>query len=47
MSRIKDWTEGNRPREKLLRNGSEVLSDAELLALVLRTTMPPRAQVAA
>ncbi len=37
MARIKDWPEDERPREKLLRRGAEVLSDAELLALVLRT----------
>ncbi|MBE0597956.1 MAG: DNA repair protein RadC [Desulfuromonadales bacterium] len=37
MQRIKDWPEAERPREKLLRQGAEVLSDAELLALVLRT----------
>lgn len=37
MRRIKDWPEDERPREKLLARGPEVLSDAELLALVLRT----------
>lgn len=37
MHRIKDWPENERPREKLLARGAEVLSDAELLALVLRT----------
>ncbi len=37
MRRIKDWPEAERPREKLLRQGAEALSDAELLALVLRT----------
>ncbi len=37
MHRIKDWPEDERPREKLLKNGPEALSDAELLALVLRT----------
>ncbi|MDA4805862.1 hypothetical protein NY486_08170, partial [Enterobacter hormaechei] len=30
-------SEGMLPREKLLRNGVETLSDAELLALFLRT----------
>jgi DNA repair protein RadC len=34
---IKDWPAAERPREKLLREGSEVLSDAELLAVLLRT----------
>jgi DNA repair protein RadC len=37
MRRIKDWPEEERPREKLLARGSGSLSDAELLALVLRT----------
>lgn len=37
MHRIKDWPEGDRPREKLLLRGAEALSDAELLALILRT----------
>ncbi len=35
--RIKDWPAEERPREKLLTRGAETLSDAELLALVLRT----------
>ncbi|PLX84833.1 MAG: hypothetical protein C0617_06375 [Desulfuromonas sp.] len=34
---IKDWPEEERPREKLLGRGAGALSDAELLALVLRT----------
>lgn len=37
MKRIKDWPEAERPREKLLNSGAESLSDAELLALILRT----------
>jgi len=37
MYRIKDWPEDERPREKLLQRGGQALSDAELLALVLRT----------
>lgn len=32
---IRDWPKDERPREKLLRRGSGVLSDAELLALFL------------
>ena len=36
-STIKDWPEGDRPREKLERNGSEQLSEAELLAILIRT----------
>lgn len=33
---IKDWPEGERPREKLLERGAATLSDAELLAILLR-----------
>ena len=31
---IRQWPEGERPREKLLRHGAASLSDAELLALL-------------
>jgi len=34
---ITDWPAEERPREKLLQKGAEVLSDAELLAIFLRT----------
>ena len=34
---ITDWPEEERPREKLLAKGSAALSDAELLAIFLRT----------
>ncbi len=34
---ISDWPEGERPRERLLALGAPALSDAELLAVVLRT----------
>ncbi len=34
---ITDWPEGDRPREKLLQKGAAALSDAELLAIFLRT----------
>ncbi len=34
---ITDWPENERPREKLLRHGVSRLSDAELLAIFLRT----------
>ncbi|MEZ9822711.1 DNA repair protein RadC [Shewanella sp. 10N.286.45.A1] len=33
---IKDWPQGEGPREKLLLNGAAQLSDAELLAVLLR-----------
>ncbi|GIX46796.1 MAG: UPF0758 protein [Candidatus Tectimicrobiota bacterium] len=35
--RIKDWPEDERPRERLLQYGEASLSDAQLLAIVLRT----------
>ena len=34
---ITDWPVGERPREKLLQRGASALSDAELLAIFLRT----------
>ncbi len=33
---IKHWPENERPREKLLQRGAGALSDAELLAILLR-----------
>ncbi|MCG3156268.1 MAG: hypothetical protein DKINENOH_02892 [bacterium] len=35
--RLAEWPENERPRERLLKHGPESLSDAELLAIVLRT----------
>ncbi len=32
---IKEWSEDDRPREKLLKKGTEALSDAELIAILL------------
>jgi DNA repair protein RadC len=34
---IRDWPEAERPREKLLSKGANALTDAELLAIFLRT----------
>lgn len=34
---IRDWPKAERPREKLLQQGPNALSDAELLAIFLRT----------
>lgn len=34
---IKQWPEDERPREKMLKRGAATLSDAELLALIIRT----------
>lgn len=38
--KITDWPVQERPREKLLAQGAESLSDAELLAIFLRTGLP-------
>lgn len=35
--RIRQWPEDERPRERLLKKGSEFLTDAQLLAILLRT----------
>ncbi|MYM30508.1 DNA replication and repair protein RadC [Duganella sacchari] len=35
--RIIDWPQEKRPRERLIREGAQALSDAELLAIFLRT----------
>jgi DNA repair protein RadC len=35
--RLKEWAEGDRPREKLVARGVKALSDAELLAILLRS----------
>ena len=37
---ITDWPVAERPREKLLKRGPAALSDAELLAIFLRTGAP-------
>ncbi|HVW63903.1 MAG TPA: DNA repair protein RadC [Nitrosospira sp.] len=42
---ISDWPESERPREKLLKNGSRNLSDSELLAIFLRTGMSGKSAV--
>jgi len=34
---IKDWPEGERPRERLVAHGAQALSDAELIAVILGT----------
>ena len=39
---ITDWPAAERPREKLLARGPATLSDAELLAIFLRTGIPGR-----
>lgn len=42
---ISDWPLAERPREKLLRRGASALSDAELLAIFLRTGIPGKTAV--
>lgn len=42
---ITDWPENERPREKLLEKGAESLSDAELLAIFLRTGVKGKSAV--
>ncbi|MFM9816520.1 UNVERIFIED_CONTAM: DNA repair protein RadC [Spiribacter pallidus] len=42
---ITDWPATERPREKLLQTGPSALSDAELLAIFLRTGVPGRSAV--
>ena len=34
---IREWPEDARPREKLIRNGAKVMSNAELLAILINT----------
>ena len=42
---ITDWPAEERPREKLLNRGAAALSDAELLAIFLRTGVPGKTAV--
>lgn len=42
---IRDWPVAERPREKLLERGASSLSDAELLAIFLRTGVSGRSAV--
>lgn len=42
---IRDWPVAERPREKLLAQGAAALSDAELLAIFLRTGLPGQSAV--
>src|SRR5512135_2397800 len=43
---IKYWPENERPREKLFGSGADMLTEAELLALVIRTGDPATGQSA-
>jgi DNA repair protein RadC len=42
---IAEWPADDRPREKLIAKGAEALSDAELVAIVLRTGVKGRSAV--
>lgn len=42
---INEWPEHERPREKLLQRGPAALSDAELLAIFIRTGVPGKTAV--
>ncbi|QVW23215.1 DNA repair protein RadC [Pseudomonas hormoni] len=42
---IRDWPAAERPREKLLEQGAGILSDAELLAIFLRTGVSGKSAV--
>ena len=42
---INDWPVSERPREKLLEHGAQALSDAELLAIFLRTGIKGKSAV--
>ena len=42
---ISDWPESERPRERLLARGATALSDAELVAVLLRTGIPGKSAV--
>jgi len=42
---ISDWPENERPRERLLKYGAAALSDAELLAIFLRTGVAGKSAV--
>ncbi|WP_353683506.1 DNA repair protein RadC [Thermodesulfovibrio sp. 3907-1M] len=37
MKSVKEWPETERPRERLLKHGAQNLTDAQLLAIILRT----------
>ncbi len=39
---VRHWPEGERPRERLLAQGPQILSEAELLAVFLRIGLPGR-----
>ena len=42
---ISDWRPEDRPRERLLASGAGAMSDAELVAILLRTGLPGKSAV--
>ena len=45
MKTIKEWAPEDRPRERLLANGAETLSKAELLAILIGSGVPVKSAV--
>lgn len=45
MNTIKDWAPEDRPRERLLANGADTLSKAELLAILIGSGVPGKSAV--
>ena len=45
MKTIKEWAPEDRPRERLLANGAETLSKAELLAILIGSGVPGKSAV--
>lgn len=39
---IKQWSKADRPREKMMAKGSEALSDAELLGILIGSAIRKR-----
>ena len=42
---IREWSEDDRPREKLLKYGEHILSNADFLAIMIRTGAPRKSSV--
>ena len=42
---IKNWSEDDRPREKMLKQGSEMLSNSELLAIIINSGSKDRSAI--
>jgi DNA repair protein RadC len=46
-TQVKETPEGERPRERLLRDGARTLSDADLLAILIRVGVPKESAIVA